>query len=424
MAITTTSGHTLLTIVCEIDTSKRARLEKILAEIRNDLSDNQYIPFPAIRLLHFASFVITREESEPALLIFENNFDGKWNPYLNELVECAGPGLHPIFECCIHYNSPHFHPVYLKRFLTKCTVRPNAYHIGNVGRAAGDIKMNQKLREHLQTFLDDLFANANPESFSPKDLRKRMQDYTRSLREPDYLKQLPPRQKFLEIVVPKFLKLFFFALTVVLALGFLPVSIILLLILRKKEKNDPVDTVHPSLSKVDHLMNSENRITQNHLANITEIKPGWFRLTLLRAVLFFTNLLARTSTQGKLSDISSIHFAHWSIINDGKHLLFLSNYDGSWASYLDDFIDKASSGLTGIWSNTKGFPLTRYLVRDGASDEIPFKAFARNHQVQSLVWYSTYPDLTVQNIDKDSMIRENLFKALDDSEIQEWLKLF
>ena len=33
-------------------------------------------------------------------------------------------------------------------------------------------------------------------------------------------------------------------------------------------------------------------------------------------------------------------------------LLFLSNYGGSWESYLEDFITKAHTGLTGVWSNT------------------------------------------------------------------------
>lgn len=160
------------------------------------------------------------------------------------------------------------------------------------------------------------------------------------------------------------------------------------------------------------------------MANITDIKPGLFRLMLLKLVLFTANLLARTSTKGKLSNIPSIHFAHWSIINDNKQLLFLSNYDGSWSSYLDDFIDKAADGLTAIWSNTQGFPYTRLLVRDGARDEIRFKGYARNHQIPFMVWYSAYRDLTVQNIDKDSKIRENLFSSLSEADTKEWLKLF
>jgi hypothetical protein len=141
-------------------------------------------------------------------------------------------------------------------------------------------------------------------------------------------------------------------------------------------------------------------------------------------VLYAVNLVARIATKGKLSGIPSIHFAHWSVINEGKQMLFLSNYDGSWISYLDDFIDKAATGLTGIWSNSFGFPCTRFLVLDGARDELRFKAYSRNHQVASRVWYSAYRDLTVQNIDKDSKIREGIPKTLSKTETEAWLKLF
>ncbi len=73
------------------------------------------------------------------------------------------------------------------------------------------------------------------------------------------------------------------------------------------------------------------------------------------------------------------------MIDDGRRLLFLTNYDGSWENYLDDFIDKAALGLTGIWSNTLNFPRTRFLVLGGARDEKRFKAIARKTQAYTNV---------------------------------------
>ena len=122
--------------------------------------------------------------------------------------------------------------------------------------------------------------------------------------------------------------------------------------------------------------------------------------------------------------IPSIHFAHWSLIDDGRRLLFLSNYGGSWGNYLDDFIDKASTGLSGIWSNTTDFPPTRFLVLDGSRDGPRFKSFARSKQSATRVWYSTYPDLTVQNIDHNSAMREDLFTPLDETAVRSWLHRF
>jgi hypothetical protein len=105
-------------------------------------------------------------------------------------------------------------------------------------------------------------------------------------------------------------------------------------------------------------------------------------------------------------------------------LLFLSNYDGSWENYLDDFIDKASVGLTGIWSNTEGFPRTRFLTRDGARNGTRFKQWARWAQSPTLAWYSAYQDLTVQAIDNNSAIREELLTPLQSPQVQAWLRRF
>jgi hypothetical protein len=424
--------HTILTIITPIDPAKKGELEKLLDTIRTNLLTNLLIPFQNISLLHFASFVIYEPINGPDLLIFENNFDGKISPYLDELVAVAGEGLHQIYQCCTEYSSSTFQPLNMKMFLKARITAPNAYHIGNVGRKAKVIKDNRELRAHLQLFLDKTFKINSTVTITEDALRANMQTYVRNSLPPDLYSALPGRQTFLEKFLPYFNQFIIAGGGIALLIWqpwLIPIvliaGVIIILILRYKEELDNKEKVHlPTVSEIKVLIDLENRITQNHLANITDIKPGLFRLVLLKVVLFGSNLIARTSTKGKLSGIPSIHFAHWSIINNNKQLLFLSNYDGSWSSYLDDFIDKAAKGLTGIWSNTQGFPPTRFLVLDGARDEILFKNYARNHQVRSLVWYSAYRDLTVQNIDKDSKIREQLLGKLSTEETREWLKLF
>ena len=100
----------------------------------------------------------------------------------------------------------------------------------------------------------------------------------------------------------------------------------------------------------------------------------------------------------------------------------LSNFDGSWENYLDDFIDRASAGLTAVWSNTVDFPRTRWLILGGARDGPRFKAAARDRQSYSNVWYSAYPELTVQQIDRNSAIREGLFGRATEATESAWLR--
>ncbi len=50
-----------------------------------------------------------------------------------------------------------------------------------------------------------------------------------------------------------------------------------------------------------------------------------------------------------------------------QRVLFLSNYDGSLESYMDDFINKVGFGLNVVFSNGIGYPRTDWLVLEGAA---------------------------------------------------------
>jgi len=129
--------------------------------------------------------------------------------------------------------------------------------------------------------------------------------------------------------------------------------------------------------------------------------------------------------KGKLGNIPTIHFARWVRIDGGKRLLFFSNYDGSWESYLGDFIDKASVGLTGVWSNTRWFPRALMLLFRGAKDEQRFKAWTRTHQIYTDVWYSAYKTLSVRNILNNTDIYDGLLKPnMTEVEAENWLSHF
>jgi hypothetical protein len=185
------------------------------------------------------------------------------------------------------------------------------------------------------------------------------------------------------------------------ALALLPLALPLLIL----ELFDRQDEPRADIPGVDELADREDFQVQNQLTHAVDIKPGRLRLLSLRIVLWAIDLLARYKfNQGALGGITTIHFARWVLIDQKKRLLFFSNYDGSWESYLGDFIDKAHTGLTGVWSNTVGFPRTRLLVFAGATDEERFKSWTRAHQVPTQLWYSAYPELTVFNIQQNARI--------------------
>jgi len=166
-----------------------------------------------------------------------------------------------------------------------------------------------------------------------------------------------------------------------------------------------------------------NNRYQNHLASLTLVKPGWVHGIALRGTLFVINLLSRFWFNiGTLGDIPTILSARWVLIDRGRRLLFLDNYGGAWDSYLNEFIDMAAvKGLNAIWTNTFvetdagkrwSFPETRFHFWQGAQAERPFKAYVRESQIETIVWYSAYPSLSVVNINTSTAVRQSLSRPL------------
>lgn len=199
--------------------------------------------------------------------------------------------------------------------------------------------------------------------------------------------------------------------------------LLLALRLRLDERRDcPLD-VEPDSALVSKIMNRENHVAQNHLASVADLKPG--RLLILRLVFWAVGAVASfTSRPGFLSGIGTIHFARWLVLPGANKLLFFSNYDGSWNSYLEDFIVRAHQGLTAIWSNVRNFPKTRWLVIGGASDGARFKRIARRQQQPSYFWYSAYPHLTMSQIRTNAAIRHGIARITTEAEAARWLEMF
>ncbi len=135
----------------------------------------------------------------------------------------------------------------------------------------------------------------------------------------------------------------------------------------------------------------EDVIAQNQLTLVTVVAHG--RVDRLRAVMAAIDAYARRlSPPGSLTGIKTIHFVRWLVIDNGRRLLFLSDYDNSWENYIDEFAEMILSGLDAIWDTALGFP------PDGARDLPAFKRFLRCHQVPAEVFFSAYPGATVLNI--------------------------
>jgi hypothetical protein len=200
---------------------------------------------------------------------------------------------------------------------------------------------------------------------------------------------------------------------------------LLLFLLRRNENRDSSQDA-PAIKDrtVREILEREDWVTQNHMGSIVLIRPGVLRTIIIRTGHLGLGLLLRLiARDGYLGSMRTVHFAHWAFLNNGSRLLFFSNFDHSWGSYLDDFIEKAHPGLTLAWGCGVGFPPTRFLILDGASHGRQFKNWALASRAVSRFWYSAYPDLTVDQVERNNRIANGLRKAtLGDEEARTWMQ--
>lgn len=427
--------QSVLTVVADIGPGRKAELAATLATIGDDPASNAILPLARFDQLHFASLVLADgPELRSPKLIFESNVDGTTAAWLTTLSRAAGRGLDTLFQGSPGYPGS-ADPTRLQAWLAERVVRPGAYHIGATGRSVAQIRQEQRLSQQISEFLAAEEATGGLRGLAPSAVRAKVQAFVRS--EPTLswaTTRPPPRETLVQKAMHRVRAGAVVAAAVVLAPVLVPVVAVGYLVLRAKEKTDPVRQTPADPAHIRRLEETEDLcvfngvggprlLAQNHLSSVIPVKPGMLRAALLPLVLFVLNLVARIAfTKGKLGSIPSIHFAHWSLIDRRRHLLFLSNFDGSWESYLGDFIDKAAIGLTAVWSNTKDFPRTRNLLKEGAADGPRFRQWARGSQCSTDAWYTAYPDLTMTAIDNNSAIRADLSTRLDDDGTTTWLR--
>jgi hypothetical protein len=418
-------------VVTEIRTDRAEVLNTLLQDMSKNVSNNASIPFAKFAELHFASlFVLDNDAQYQPLLILEGNVDGPADSFVDHLLQLARVGVDSLFGCCVDYPGPAASNAVIKAYLLANSKIANAYYRGHRMTPVGAVqKQSSLLRPAQEGFLDNQYAALF--SKSPANVFASIRQYigtnpllawARTAESADAQNVADDllAQKIVRIgigagvgvvsaIVVGLLLNLWLTLAVLGCGVVLPVAAYVLL-LRFHEIRDLEDKqLQPESAHLNELLQMEDHQGQNHLTVISTVKPGIFRLLTLKTVLWAINVLARFYfTKGKLGNLTTIHFARWVLINDDKRLLFLSNYDGSWQNYLSEFIDQASAGLTGIWSNVVGFPKTHFLFFGGARNEQEFKTFVRNEQVLTAVWYSAYPTLSVENVWDNFEVRQAL----------------
>ena len=431
------TDQAVLTVVTPIRAGHEPALRATLQGIAATLPPNPppagegLIPFARLRTVHFLRWVILDADLDaagaplPAALVLSTAFDAPLERHLAELVAVAAAGLAAIYRHCAGYpEGGETDAGRLHAYLCAHIVPPAAAFVAARWRTVAQIQAESNLRATLEDALDAHLARPG----APRDpaairdaLRAHVADTPRWRWALD-----PPPAPPLAWRVAHVGRLVALAIALVAALPILaPLAVVAIAGLRRAGHRGahapPPPT--PAPGQLDGLTALEDFDVQNQMTLVSIVKPGRLRRLLLRVVLFYARFrTAYLDTDGALVGIPSIHFAHWTLLDGGRRLLFLSNYDGTWESYLGEFIDRAGHGVNAIWSNTLGFPPARFLILDGAGDEQRFKAWVRDQQVPTDVWYTAYPRQSVRHVNNNTALRAGLSAPLPAPALAAWLQ--
>jgi hypothetical protein len=415
-----------VTVRAFIQPGRKDTLLGLLAEMNPQGAAAGLVPFAELEGVHFARFFVLDDVQDlrgrpiPASLVYMAEVDAPLRRHLAELAGKAGPGLDRLFGHCTGYPTGSPGAAERTRWLRAHLLSADAMYVNTVGRGLEQIRQEARLREALEDFLD----RHDWSSSTPEQIREQLQGYVNSRPDLAWARR-PPRRPALGwrlretahgVALP------------LLGLPFAPLLLAVLpvwaVLLRVHELRDVPETERPTLEHIRQLAALEDHVVHNPFTVVGFLKPGRFREFTERAVLLLTNYAARhVFNKGSLAGVKTIHFARWVSLDGYRRVIFTSNYDGSLESYMDDFIDKIAWGLNATFSSGLGYPRTRWLLLDGAKDELTFKHLLRRRQIPTQVWYSAYDTLTARNIGTNARIRAGLYGRLKPKQVRDWLAL-
>ena len=399
-----------LTLVAPVRSSALEGLSARLDTAESDVQD----ALGAVQSLHFARFVLIDGPTGPGTrLAFESNHDGDLAPHLASLAKALAP-----FEDLLFGSWEGYQKGDLAGFVDRHAVLASTFYLGHPGLTVPQIHNDRDLRLRLEALLDDEVARQDLEGESAVDVRARLLG---RLGGADF--SVGPIDRGLPVQPVSAIAFWTLVVLVVLPLVIVIVPLALIVEWNERRTEPARELVPEGDPRLDPINRREDAITQNGLTHHVALRPGLYRRTVFRIVLWFLETTRQLiSYEGQLNGIGSIHFARWVLLDDDS-VLFFSNYDGSWEAYLGDFVDKAHIYLTAVWSNTKWFPDTHGLVFAGAAKENAFKQWTRTFQVENRIWYSAYKTLTVSQVLDNALLREGASGDMTENEARAWLAL-
>jgi len=164
----------------------------------------------------------------------------------------------------------------------------------------------------------------------------------------------------------------------------------------------------------------------NAMTLITPI-DGQVMALINKGIFFFLGTRFLKHKLNGLLTLSMIHYARWVILSardfprlsaaqpaeelDYSYMLFFSNFNGSWAQYVDSFSVAIPDGLDGLWWRNVGWP--------HSVPEEPFHRYVTDNQLWTSHYHSAYPMAASNDIKSAKVVKDQLRAFARDTERDE-----
>ncbi len=361
-------------ILATIDPQREVQLRQLLASMNHAPgrvdSNNALIPFEQFDTLHFARLLIVDDKTiddirvygltpgiYPLYLTFLGDIDGERDAFLEKLAKLAPTGLRSIFLCCEGFTSGTDLLTWMKQHSYSSAAEYQNWPGRTVRRVREEAALHQALEDYIKSNASTLTGLPPREIYA--ELRRFITKQTSSGQLMLSAEDPTPADWEIHNSLHKVgVPLLFLIASPILV----PIGLIGLARLRGLEKTDPELCPRVDLAYSNGLARLEDHDVTNQFTAMGSLKPGIVRLwTAIFALLVIDWFARHIFTRGRLGRVRTIHFARWVFLDGRKRVVFLSNYDGSLESYMDDFINKVGFGLNLVFSNGVGYPRTKFL---------------------------------------------------------------
>lgn len=408
--------HNKFTIVTPIQGGQQGKVQALLKPCPYVCAETPDDPFGFARIetLHFASLSTFDDPENGWSLVFEHNIDGSIEDHIDNVLTVAETLDGGAFLLDLYSNSAQFkaHTLDgLRDYMLAHVIKPQAGFISAVGMTRDQIRLDARVYE----VVDEELGSGAPPATSDAAAARVLQALDTDPQTKGWDGVADPGTKL--PIIPKILS--------ILAALFHGIAfLVLVLVNLVRERTADQDSARPDPDLRRSLEKNEDLISTNHMISVVYVHTDAGRQLAKRAGFgLIRNLVTLIFRNSFLGEINTIHFAHWSYTKDNRRLIFVSNYDGSWRSYLDDFTLKASNGLNLAWAHSIGFPKTWAMLWGGASKGPEFIDYARRSMVPTLVWYHAYPSVSVTNIARNRKLRAALIKSKNGAKDTSWLEI-